>query len=55
MLHPFKLKQVCGATAEGTIMRDDFGIDYAKFMGFDMEVRLLISVEAIKVRNNASK
>ena len=55
MLHPFKLKQVCGATAEGTIMRDDFGIDNAKFMGFDMEVRLLISVEAIKVRNNASK
>ena len=55
MLHPFKLKQVCGATAEGTIMRDDFGIDYAKFMGFDMKVSLRISVEAIKGKNNPKK
>ena len=47
-LHPFKLKQVCGADAYGNIMRDDFGIDYAKRVGFKMEVALRIGVEAIK-------
>jgi polyisoprenoid-binding protein YceI len=47
-LHPFKLKQVCGADVHGKIMRDDFGISYAKMMGFKMEVALRISVEAIK-------
>jgi polyisoprenoid-binding protein YceI len=47
-LHPFKLKQVCGADAYGSIMRDDFGVDYAKRLGFKMEVALRIGVEAIK-------
>ena len=47
-LHPFKLKQVCGADAYGNIMRDDFGVDYAKRLGFKMEVALGIGVEAIK-------
>ena len=47
-LHPFKLKQVCGADAYGNIMRDDFGVDYAKRLGFRMEVALRIGVEAIK-------
>ena len=47
-LHPFKLKQVCGADAYGNIMRDDFGIDYAKRLGFKMEVALRVGVEAIK-------
>ena len=47
-LHPFKLKQVCGADAYGNIMRDDFGIEYAKRLGFKMEVALRIGVEAIK-------
>ena len=47
-LHPFKLKQVCGADAYGNIMRDDFGVDYAKRLGFKMEVALRSGVEAIK-------
>ena len=47
-LHPFKLKHVCGADAYGKIMRDDFGVDYAKRLGFKMEVALRIGVEAIK-------
>ena len=47
-LHPFKLKQVCGADAYGNIMRDDFGVDYARRLGFKMEVALRIGVEAIK-------
>ena len=50
-LHPFKLKQVCGADAYGNIMRDDFGVDYAKRLGFKMEVALRIGVEAIKKKN----
>jgi polyisoprenoid-binding protein YceI len=29
-------------------MRDDFGISYAKMLGFKMDVALRISVEAIK-------
>lgn len=47
-LHPFKLREVCGADVRGNIMRDDFGIDYPKFMGFKMDVALRIGVEAIK-------
>tara|TARA_X000000950_G_scaffold156326_1_gene191670 strand:+ start:7215 stop:7811 length:597 start_codon:yes stop_codon:yes gene_type:complete len=47
MFHPFKMREACGADARGVIMRDEFGIDYAKMMGFDMKVELRISVEAI--------
>ncbi len=47
-LHPFKLREVCGADIRGNIMRDDFGISYAKMMGFKMDVALRIGVEAIK-------
>ena len=47
-LHPFKLRQVCGADLRGNIMRDDFGIKYGKMLGFKMGVALRIGVEAIK-------
>ena len=47
-LHPFKLRQVCGADLRGNIMRDDFGIKYGKMLGFKMDVALRIGVEAIK-------
>ena len=47
MLHPMKLSQVCGADAETTIRRDDFGVDYAKAFGFDMEVLIRIGIEAV--------
>tara|TARA_B100000795_G_scaffold178295_1_gene134802 strand:- start:135 stop:785 length:651 start_codon:yes stop_codon:yes gene_type:complete len=47
-LHPFKLKEVCGADLRGNIMRDDFGIKYAKVLGFKMDVALRIGVEAVK-------
>ena len=49
MFHPMQLAKVCGAEAEGSIQRDDFGIDYAKSFGFDMDVGLRIGIEAIKV------
>ena len=44
----FKLKRVCGADAHGNLMRDEFGISYAKMLGFKMDVALRIGIEAIK-------
>jgi polyisoprenoid-binding protein YceI len=46
--HPMAKKEVCGADAAGKINRDDFGIGYGKQMGFDMNVNLLIQIEALK-------
>ena len=48
MFHPMKLKKACGADAEGNLKRDDFGVDYAKAFGFNMDVKLRISVEGLK-------
>jgi polyisoprenoid-binding protein YceI len=50
MLHPMKLRRVCGADAYGSINRSDFEIDYAKLFGFDMDVALRISVEALAAK-----
>jgi polyisoprenoid-binding protein YceI len=46
--HPMMKREVCGADASGAFKRDDFGIDYGKQMGFDMNVKLIIQVEALK-------
>ena len=46
--HPMAKKEVCGADASGTLNRDEFGVGYGKQMGFDMNVKLLIQVEALK-------
>jgi polyisoprenoid-binding protein YceI len=46
--HPMTRKEVCGADAQGTFKRDEFGLDYGKSMGFRMDTRLLISIEANK-------
>jgi polyisoprenoid-binding protein YceI len=47
-MHPMQKKEVCGADASGTFNRADFGIDYGKNFGFDMNVKLQIEVEALK-------
>jgi polyisoprenoid-binding protein YceI len=47
-MHPMQKKEVCGADASGTFNRADFGIDYGKNFGFDMNVKLAIEVEALK-------
>lgn len=47
-MHPFAKREVCGADAEAVINRADFGVDYGVKMGFKPEVKLLISIEAIK-------
>lgn len=46
--NPMTKKEVCGADAQATINREDFGVSYGKAFGFKMDVKLLISVEAVK-------
>ena len=46
--NPMSKKDICGADAVGMINREDFGVAYGKQMGFKMDVKLLISIEAIK-------
>lgn len=46
--NPMSKKETCGADASATINREDFGVSYGKALGFKMDVKLLISVEAIK-------
>ena len=48
MVNPMSKKEVCGADAEGTFPRDEFGVDSGKTFGFKMDVKLLISVEAVR-------
>jgi polyisoprenoid-binding protein YceI len=45
--HPMNQKEVCGADASANINRDDFGVSFGKPL-FKMDVKLLISIEAIK-------
>lgn len=47
MPHPVFKREVCGADAEGSFQRDDYGMAAGKEYGFDMTVRLRIQVEAI--------
>lgn len=44
--HPFEKTDFCGADAEATFNRDDFGIGFGKNMGFAMETKLALQVEA---------
>jgi polyisoprenoid-binding protein YceI len=46
-VHPINKKYVCGANAETTIKRSDFGMTYA-IPAVSDEVRLLLQVEAFK-------
>jgi polyisoprenoid-binding protein YceI len=46
--NPMTKKDVCGADALGTFNRADFGVDYGKAFGFNMDVHMRIQVEAIK-------
>lgn len=47
MPHPMFKREVCGADAEGSFQRDDYGMAAGKDYGFDMTVKLRIQVEAI--------
>ena len=48
MPHPMNKRDWCGADAQGTFRRDEFGIDAGKDYGFDMNVTLRIQVEATR-------
>jgi len=48
MPHPMLKREVCGADAEMKFNRDEFGLDYGKAYGFNMETKLKIQVEGIK-------
>ena len=45
MQNPASKKQVCGADANATINRADFGVNYGEKYGFNMAVKLQIQVE----------
>lgn len=46
MPHPFKKAEFCGADAVATLNREDFGVNWGKQMGFRMDTKLSIQVEA---------
>jgi polyisoprenoid-binding protein YceI len=47
-LSPLTHKETCGADASATFNRGDYGIDYGKSYGFNLDTKLLISVEAVR-------
>lgn len=47
MAHPMLKRDWCGADAQATINREDFGIDAGKAYGFKMDVALRIQIEAV--------
>lgn len=47
MPHPMMKRELCGADAVGVIDREQFGITFGKQMGFLMETKLAIQIEAI--------
>lgn len=47
-MSPMTKKEVCGADAAGTFNRADFGMSFGQQMGFKMDVKLAIQVEAMK-------
>ena len=46
--NPMTRKETCGADATATFNRGDFGVAYGKDFGFKLDVKLLISVEAVR-------
>jgi len=46
---PMTRQYVCGADATGEFDRSAYGIDYGGYLGFKMNTRLMIQVEAVKV------
>ena len=47
MPHPIFKRELCGADAQGSFKRDEFGLDAGKDYGFNMDVLLRIQVEAL--------
>jgi len=47
-MHPMYKREVCGADAEASFDRADFGLDWGKSYGFSTLTKLQIQVEGIK-------
>jgi polyisoprenoid-binding protein YceI len=45
--HPVFKRELCGADAQGTFDRSDYGLDAGRSWGFAMEILLRIQVEAL--------
>jgi polyisoprenoid-binding protein YceI len=52
--HPMLKREVCGADAEMKFNRDEFGLDFGKAYGFNMETKLQIQVEGLKQDGNVT-
>ena len=50
MAHPMLKRDWCGADAQATINREEFGISMGKEWGFKMDVGLRIQVEAVAAK-----
>ena len=48
--HPLHKREICGADANVTFNRDEYGLDAGKSYGFKMEVTLRIQVEAVATK-----
>lgn len=48
MQHPVLKREVCGVEADGDFKRDEFGLDFGKTYGFNMDTKLEIQAEGIK-------
>lgn len=48
MQHPMLKREVCGVEAATDFPRDEFGLDFGKTYGFNMDTKLEIQAEGIK-------
>ncbi|MGG1946209.1 YceI family protein [Trinickia sp. NRRL B-1857] len=48
MMHPMLKREVCGVEARADFQRDEFGLDFGKQYGFNMDTKLEIQAEGIK-------
>ena len=48
LINPMSKKEVCGADITGVLNRADYGVNYGEKLGFKMDVKLFIQVEAIR-------
>jgi polyisoprenoid-binding protein YceI len=48
--HPMLKREFCGADANGSFKRDEFGLEAGKDYGFNMDVALRIQVEAVATK-----
>lgn len=48
MMHPMLKREVCGVEARADFPRDEFGLDFGKQYGFNMDTKLEIQAEGVK-------